>query len=70
VRAVQRNFDILRANERSQGLQKGIERRAPFGLTPSQTDGVEPSVMPLNMLGVSLAVIHTGGAQGDKQNPE
>jgi hypothetical protein len=38
-------------------LQKGIERKASYGLTPSQTDGVEPSVMPLNMLGVSLALM-------------
>lgn len=41
----------------AQGLQKGIERRAPYGLGLDETDGVEPSVLPLNMLGVSLALI-------------
>jgi hypothetical protein len=29
----------------------------PYGLALEETDGVEPSVLPLNMLGVSLALI-------------
>lgn len=41
----------------AQGLQQGIEKRIPYGLALEQTDGVEPSVLPLNMLGVSLALI-------------
>lgn len=41
----------------AQGLQQGIENRIPYGLTPQSTDGVEPSVLPLNMLGVSLALM-------------
>lgn len=41
----------------AQGTQQGIENRIPYGLTLDQTDGVEPSVLPLNMLGVSLALM-------------
>ncbi len=41
----------------AQGAQRGIENRIPYGLTLDQTDGVEPSVLPLNMLGVSLALM-------------
>ncbi|HWR35038.1 MAG TPA: hypothetical protein VN622_04095 [Clostridia bacterium] len=41
----------------AQGTQGGIERRIPYGLAPEETDGVEPSVLPLNMLGVSLALM-------------
>lgn len=41
----------------AQGSQRGIEKRVPYGLTLDQTDGVEPSVLPLNMLGVSLALM-------------
>jgi hypothetical protein len=41
----------------AQGLQQGIEKRVPYGLPLTSTDGVEPSVLPLNMLGVSLALI-------------
>ncbi len=41
----------------AQGAQRGIESRIPYGLTLDQTDGVEPSVLPLNMLGVSLALM-------------
>jgi len=41
----------------AQGAQQGIENRVPYGLTLNQTDGVEPSVLPLNMLGVSLGLM-------------
>lgn len=41
----------------AQGAQRGIEDRIPYGLTLEETDGVEPSVLPLNMLGVSLGLI-------------
>src|SRR5215469_1930099 len=41
----------------AQGVQQGIEKRIPYGLTLDQTDGVEPSVLPLNMLGVSLGLM-------------
>lgn len=41
----------------AQGLQRAIENRIPYGIPLEQTDGVEPSVLPLNMLGVSLALI-------------
>jgi hypothetical protein len=41
----------------AQGVQQGIERRIAYGLAPENTDGVEPSVLPLNMLGVSLALM-------------
>lgn len=41
----------------AQGQQQGVEQRAPYGLTLKQTDGVEPSVLPLNLLGVSLALM-------------
>ena len=41
----------------AQGVQRGIEDRIPYGLTLEETDGVEPSVLPLNMLGVSLGLM-------------
>src|SRR6266576_5419831 len=41
----------------AQGVQQAIEKKIPYGLPLEQTDGVEPSVLPLNMLGVSLALI-------------
>ena len=41
----------------AQGVQQAIENKIPYGLPLEQTDGVEPSVLPLNMLGVSLALI-------------
>jgi hypothetical protein len=41
----------------AQGIQRGVEARVPYGLTIESTDGVEPSVLPLNMLGVSLALM-------------
>lgn len=41
----------------AQGRQQGIEKRIPYGLPLEDTDGIEPSVLPLNMLGVSLALM-------------
>jgi len=41
----------------AQGVQQGIERRVAYGLPAEATDGAEPSVLPLNMLGVSLALM-------------
>lgn len=41
----------------AQGKQQGIEKRIPYGLPLEDTDGVEPSVLPLNMLGVSVALM-------------
>jgi hypothetical protein len=44
-------------SKEAQGRQQGIEKRIPYGLPLEDTDGVEPSVLPLNMLGVSLALM-------------
>lgn len=41
----------------AQGTQRGIEDRIPYGLTSVQTDGVEPSVLALNLAGVGLALL-------------
>jgi hypothetical protein len=38
-------------------LVRGIEDRAPYGLPLDETDGVEPSVLPLNLTGVGLALL-------------
>ena len=43
--------------QEAQGAQQGIERRVAYGLSVEATDSVEPSVLPLNMLGVSLALM-------------
>lgn len=43
--------------QEAQGNQRGIEHRAPYGLPLDQTDGVEPSVLPLNLTGVGLALM-------------
>jgi hypothetical protein len=43
--------------QEAQGVQRGIERRVAYGLPAEAIDGVEPSVLPLNMLGVSLALM-------------
>jgi hypothetical protein len=43
--------------QEAQGVQRSIERRVAYGLPPEATDGVEPSVLALNMLGVSLALM-------------
>lgn len=53
-RGILTSYELTRE---AQGLQQGIERRVPYGLTLNDTDGVEPSVLPLNMLGVSLALM-------------
>jgi hypothetical protein len=43
--------------QEAQGQQRDIERRVPYGLPLEETDGVEPSVLPLNLAGVSLALL-------------
>lgn len=43
--------------QEAQGTQRGIEHRAPYGLSLEDTDGIEPSVLALNMIGVSLALM-------------
>jgi hypothetical protein len=43
--------------QEAQGDQQGIEKRIPYGLPLEDTEGVEPSVLPLNMLGVSLGLM-------------
>ena len=40
-----------------QGDQINAENRIPYGLPLEQTDGVEPSVLPLNLAGVGLALL-------------
>lgn len=46
-----------RLTQEAQGQQRDIERRIPYGLPLGETDGVEPSVLPLNLAGVSLALL-------------
>jgi hypothetical protein len=46
-----------RLMQEAQGKQRNIEHRAPYGLELRQTDGVEPSVLPLNLAGVGLALL-------------
>jgi hypothetical protein len=46
-----------RLTQEAQGRQQGVEKRIPYGIPLEATDGVEPSVLPLNMLGVSLALM-------------
>jgi hypothetical protein len=41
----------------AQGTQRGIEDRIAYGLTAEDTGGVEPSVLPLNLTGVGLALL-------------
>lgn len=41
----------------AQGDQANIEHRVPYGLPLEQTDGVEPSVLALNLAGVGLALL-------------
>jgi hypothetical protein len=43
--------------QEAQGAQRGVERRVAYGVPAEATDGVEPSVLALNMLGVSLALM-------------
>ena len=54
---VPRNIDLLSTHPRGAGPQHGVEKRIPYGIPFEATDGVEPSVLPLNMLGVSLALM-------------
>jgi len=46
-----------RLTQEAQGEQRGAEKRIPYGLPLEAIDAVEPSVLPLNMLGVSLALM-------------
>lgn len=41
----------------AQGSQRNAERRIPYGLPLTATEGVEPSVLPLNTAGVGLAML-------------
>lgn len=46
-----------RLTQEAQGNQRGVERRAAYGLGLDQTDGVEPSVLPLNLTSAGLAMM-------------
>src|SRR5205085_230019 len=46
-----------RLTREAQGNQRGAEARAGYGLPAETTDGVEPSVLPLNLLGAGLAMM-------------
>lgn len=46
-----------RLTREAQGVQAVIERRIPYGIPLTLTDGVEPSVLPLNMTSASLALM-------------
>jgi hypothetical protein len=46
-----------RLTQEAQGRQHAVEKRIPYGMPIEATDDVEPSVLPLNMLGVSLALM-------------
>lgn len=46
-----------RLTREAQGVQRDAELRIPYGLPLDATEGVEPSVLPLNMTGVSLALM-------------
>jgi hypothetical protein len=48
------SFRLMRE---AQGDQRGMEDRIAYGLTFEETDGVEPSVMALNVAGVGLALL-------------
>ena len=41
----------------AQGAQQGIEDRVAYGLPVPETEGVEPSVFPLNLAGIGLALL-------------
>jgi molybdopterin-synthase adenylyltransferase len=41
----------------AQGSQRGAEHRIAYGLPLDETDGVEPSVLPLNLVGTGLALM-------------
>jgi hypothetical protein len=57
VRVVSGTLSSYRLMREAQGTQRGIEDPIPYGLTPVQTDGVEPSVLALNLAGVGLALL-------------
>ena len=46
-----------RLTREARGKQRDIERRIPYGLPLEDTDGVEPSVLSLNLTGVGLALM-------------
>jgi len=41
----------------AQGSQQGIEDRVAYGLPVAETEGIEPSVLALNLAGVGLALL-------------
>jgi hypothetical protein len=41
----------------AQGTQQGAERRAAYGLPLNETEGIEPSVLPLNLTSAGLALL-------------
>lgn len=47
----------MRLMREAQGDQVNADNRIPYGLPIEQTDGVEPSVLPLNLTGVGLALL-------------
>lgn len=46
-----------RLTREAQGVQRDAERRIPYGIPLEKTDGIEPSVLPLNMAGAGLALL-------------
>jgi hypothetical protein len=46
-----------RLTREAQGNQRGAENRIPYGLPLEATDGIEPSVLPLNLAGAGLALL-------------
>lgn len=46
-----------RLTREAQGNQRGIEISIPYGLPLEDIDGVEPSVLALNLAGVGLALM-------------
>lgn len=46
-----------RLQAEAQGTQRGIHRKAAYGLSLEATDGVEPSVLPINMTSAGLALL-------------
>ncbi|MDB6019629.1 MAG: Sulfur carrier protein adenylyltransferase ThiF [Pedosphaera sp.] len=41
----------------AQGTQQGVEHRAAYGLQVIETEGIEPSVLPLNLTSAGLALL-------------
>jgi hypothetical protein len=46
-----------RLTQEAQGDQRGVERRVAYGVPLEATDGVEPSVLPLNLTSAGLAMM-------------